>query len=552
MSILAGVAFVEILPDLKKFAGRLTKDMTSRRAAFTAGGVIVGGAIVAGIASSLKAGLSDALKEQVSQAALANSLANAKKAALQTGDAFGVTANAVSKLADEVEAQTGIADDAVIASASWLSTFHNLTRNQPTFDRAQRAVVDLASKMAIAKGTTADLGGAQNVLGKALQDPARGVTALNRVGVTFTKQQQAVIKKLVETGDVAKAQELILKEVEGQVKGAGKAYGETLPGKIDRAQAAWGNAREELAVKLLPALTDIAEAGLKVTKWFEKNPKAVMALAVVFGVLAAAMITASIASAALVIASSPIIAIGFAIVVALGLLAAAFVWAWHHSETFRNVVTGVFNTVKAIVAGAVGFVTAHWRPILAILTGPIGTAVILIASHWSSIKAGASAAIGFIKAKWDSFIGFFKAIPGKLASAGADMWSFLKSGFKAAINSVIGMWNGLAIPSFKADPLGKLGPSISTPRIDFPNIGLLARGGGLGPGQLALVGENGPEFAIGGMRGATISPMSGNRAGSMAMTITNWEEGTGYITHIADGAVASDAANRRRGQRMRR
>jgi hypothetical protein len=50
-------------------------------------------------------------------------------------------------------------------------------------------------------------------LGKALNDPIAGISALSRVGVTFTEEQKATIESMVKMGDVAGAQKLILAEL---------------------------------------------------------------------------------------------------------------------------------------------------------------------------------------------------------------------------------------------------------------------------------------------------------------------------------------------------
>jgi hypothetical protein len=58
-----------------------------------------------------------------------------------------------------------------------------------------------------------DMKGAAIQVGKALQDPVHGISALRRVGVNFNESQVETIKKLVETGQAAKAQGLILAEL---------------------------------------------------------------------------------------------------------------------------------------------------------------------------------------------------------------------------------------------------------------------------------------------------------------------------------------------------
>jgi hypothetical protein len=85
------------------------------------------------------------------------------------------------------------------------------------FERATIAAVDLA---ATGFGTVES---ASVMLGKALQAPEEGISALGRAGVTFTESQKELIKSLVDTGEMGKAQAIILGEVEKQVGGTAEA-----------------------------------------------------------------------------------------------------------------------------------------------------------------------------------------------------------------------------------------------------------------------------------------------------------------------------------------
>ena len=85
-------------------------------------------------------------------------------------------------------------------------------------------------------------------LGKALQDPVKGITALNRVGVSFSETQKEQIKLFVEGGEAAKAQALILEAIKNQVGGAGASVASgTLAGAFDTAGQAFNNFVSKLA-----------------------------------------------------------------------------------------------------------------------------------------------------------------------------------------------------------------------------------------------------------------------------------------------------------------
>lgn len=142
-----------------------------------------------------------------------------------TGFSAGRTAEQLEALARELGDGTLAATTAARDAANQLLTFRSITGE--TFDRAMRAAQDLA---AVGFGT---LESSTVQLGKALEDPVSGLTALRRVGVSFTQTQRELIASLVETGRVAEAQRVILAAVEAQVGGAGAAQGSGLAGAFD-------------------------------------------------------------------------------------------------------------------------------------------------------------------------------------------------------------------------------------------------------------------------------------------------------------------------------
>jgi len=169
-----------------------------------------------------------------------------------TGGAAKITANQVGDLATAISNKTGVDDEAVQSGANLLLTFKNV-RNEVgkganIFDRATQAAVDLSA------AGFGDVNSASKMLGKALNDPLKGLTALGRAGVTFTKQQQEQIKKLVETGDILQAQKIILKEVESQVGGAAAAAGDP----IEKLGVIIGNVKETIGTAFLPIVDKAA------------------------------------------------------------------------------------------------------------------------------------------------------------------------------------------------------------------------------------------------------------------------------------------------------
>jgi len=133
-----------------------------------------------------------------------------------------------------------------------LATFRSVSGD--TFTRALRLAQDLSAVFG------QDLRSSATQLGKALEEPVEGISALRRVGVSFTASQRELIQSLVETGQTAEAQKVILDALELQVGGAGAAEAGGLTGAANRLSDAWGNLLE--AIGQTPAVSGLAEGAL--------------------------------------------------------------------------------------------------------------------------------------------------------------------------------------------------------------------------------------------------------------------------------------------------
>lgn len=163
------------------------------------------------------------------------------------------------------------------------------------------------------------------------------------------------------------------------------------------------------------------------------------------------------------------------VIAAIAGLIAILVMAWKRSETFRNVVTAVWETLKGAVSGAVNFIKDHimtgFRVALGFATGGISEFVL------------------FVVRNWDKIVRFFKELPGKIASAAKGMWDGIKDAFKDVINWIIRGWNSLEfrIPGF--DPPGP-GPRFKGFTIGVPDIPELHTGGTVTTGGMANIRPN--------------------------------------------------------------
>lgn len=189
-----------------------------------------------------------AREAQVSEARLRNIV---RSMGFVQGEYRGATER-VLDYASALSATIGVEDESIQLVQSKLATFKALgqTINETggAFDRATQAAFDLAA----AGFGTAEQNAVQ--LGKALNDPIRGLTALARAGITFTDAEKARIASLVESNRLGEAQALVLAAIEKQVGGTAEATA-TAQGKMG---VAWGELQEQIGASLLPAFDSIA------------------------------------------------------------------------------------------------------------------------------------------------------------------------------------------------------------------------------------------------------------------------------------------------------
>ena len=162
----------------------------------------------------------------------------------------GLTAKELTNMASALQKQTRFGDEAIINAQSLLLTFTKVGKD--VFPDAIETILNMSEAM----GQDLQQGVIQ--VGKALNDPVLGGTALRRVGVQLSKQQEQQVKDFVKVGDVAAAQKIILGELETQFGGVAKAAGETLAGSLDKMRNATGDAAESLGEALGPAIIGVA------------------------------------------------------------------------------------------------------------------------------------------------------------------------------------------------------------------------------------------------------------------------------------------------------
>jgi phage-related protein len=242
-----GEAFVDVKPRTENFGKETEKGVTSGlssfagKAALTFGAALATGAAAHFVAGFVKAGAESEKIQRVSEAIIKS-----------TGGAAGVSAVQIDQLATSLSNMSGI-DDELIKSAENVTLSFTGIKNaagegNDIFNQTNKAALDLSTVMG------GDVVSAATLLGKALNDPAEGLTKLTRSGVVFTDQQKEQIKALEKAGDTLGAQKIILGEVEREFGGAAAAAADP----FQRLQVATDNLKEAIGSGLIPVLAPLA------------------------------------------------------------------------------------------------------------------------------------------------------------------------------------------------------------------------------------------------------------------------------------------------------
>jgi hypothetical protein len=567
------LAFQEGLGDADKRLKAAQRSLAKTADKFSSIGTVLSVGITAPftalVASSIPAAKESAIAVGQVQAALTS-----------MGDAAGKTLPQLQAQAKAIQNLSTFDDDDIMRKVTAnLLTFGNVAKEQ--FDRAQLAAVNLSARLG------QDLQSSAIQVGKALNDPIKGITALSRVGVSFTAQQQEQIKAMTAAGDVAGAQGIILGELERQYGGAAKALREATPGI--ESQQAWADFQETvgaIALKVLPPLSRMLTAVLNG-----------------FNSLSPGMQTFVVGATAVVAVIGPI-ALGISgLITAFGAVLPAITVAGTALATMGAIITGtVIPAIGAVivalspillplaaVAAAVAAVYLAWRNWDTI--GPIiEKAIIWVIKLHDGVKKYLQDALLSVfnwlgaKLKWvgDQFFKLYDAVVGhsyipdmvdgigehmarlegnmvapaqsaaeKVGAAFAQLGNKIEAtndnvarNIEATVRSVGSAVQGFASALKSGDFLDILGAGVQAGVSIYGAAngggsfgGFRAAGGPVSAGSTYMVGERGPEMFT-ARRSGYIHPNNDNRGASSRPIVIAVEEGA-----LFRPVVRGEAAN---------
>jgi hypothetical protein len=277
-------------------------------------------------------------------------IANQKLGNVLDSMGFGAATDRVAAYAESLEKTIAVDADVIKATQTKLATFSNLTKTVNTvggaFDRATMAALDMASAgFGTAEGNAVQLG-------KALQNPIKGIAALAKSGIDFTEQEKEKIRTLVESNKLLEAQDMILAAIEKQVGGTA----EESASSFQKLMFALMGVADAFGDLLLPAIDAIAPKVAAFSKWAAENPDLMKKISIAFVGFTAAVIALNIA-----LSLNPFVAMAIGIGALIGLIAAAY----FRFDGFRKVVDTVFNAMKIGVALAI----SNFQMLLSVVKG---------------------------------------------------------------------------------------------------------------------------------------------------------------------------------------
>ena len=426
-----------------------------------------------------------------------------------------------------------------------LTSFGNIGTSN--YERVAKAAADVAQT----SGT--DVSSAFMQLGKALNDPAKGLTALSRSGIQFTEQQKSMIESMVEAGDIAGAQNMILQELEKQYGGNSVAAAQGLAGALDTLGEKFYDLQVALGENIAQVLQPLIQGLSALVGFISSLPEPVQTFIVALGGLTIALtalgaviaigapIFSALAGLGPILAGIPALIAGWA--GAIGPLVAGL-------GSLGQILIGVFSGPVGWVALAVaaGVAIYAFRDQIGAAFKAIGGVLQDAAAGFKSVFidpviAGYQAVVDFVSSNFIQPIsqGISDLVRG-IADTFKSVTDAITAPFKAAFETVRGIVNqilnsiGRAVSSVvQAINNVIAGANQALARVGLPQIPLLpqpqipqfAEGGVVSGPTLAMVGEGGePEYIV---------PQS--KAGKFAANWMAGVRGPAAIPRFAEGGM---------------
>ena len=372
-----------------------------------AGYAIKKAALPAGVAvAALGAAAFDAVKgamaDQAAQEQLARTLESSTKA----------TRGQVAAVEDYIT-QTSMA--AAVSDEELRPALATLARGTGDLEKAQKG---LGLALDIAAGTGKPLAKVSEALSKAYAGNLKGLTSLD-----------PRMKALIKDGATAEEAIALLSKT---FKGDAAAAADTAQGKFKSLGIALEETKESVGAALLPAIEAILGPLQAFGAWAQRNPKVFLALAGAIGAVATAVLAINAAmkvAGAIALLTNPI---GL-IIVAVAALTAGVILLYKKSETFRDIVQGVWAAVKKAVKVVVDYFDGPVKAAFDVISGAISAIVSLVKGDFSGVWDGLKTAVGGVL---DGIKETLLAFPLKIATAVVDIGKSIVTGIASGVSDL--------------------------------------------------------------------------------------------------------------------
>lgn len=145
-----------------------------------------------------------------------------------TGESAGYTADQLNAMAESMAGNGIFSDGDINRAQTRLLAYTNIVGEK--FPEALQAGLDMAARLGMSVEQSME------TVGKALDIPSEGLTALTRQGFKFTEEQKKLVEQLQATGKTAEAQAIILDAMKTAYGGASDAARNTFGGAITALQ----------------------------------------------------------------------------------------------------------------------------------------------------------------------------------------------------------------------------------------------------------------------------------------------------------------------------
>lgn len=353
-------------------------------------------------------------------------LANAYKAA-QSADEIATLAKQYGVTTDEIQKMNYAQNLVDVSTESMLGSMQRMTKQMGANNSAfQELGVSITNTDGTMRDSTDVWYDTLAALGKVENETQRDILAQELFGRSAAELAGIIDDggaALQAYGDEAEAAGVILSEdgvnAAVQFNDAMDRLKATLTGDLLQAGAA-------LAESLVPVLEKVVGVISKLFGWFANldgtTQTIILAIAGVVAAISpvAGIISKIIGAINILIPLFGALASPIGIIVAaIGALAAAFIYAYNHSEKFRDIVNAVFNKVKEVVGTVIEFIKER----MAIMLSSFTNAIEFIKSIPAKVRAIVQKIKDFIKLPHFSLTGNLSLIPPSVPKINVDWYA---------------------------------------------------------------------------------------------------------------------------------